>query len=430
MAPLTSPLGCVSCARLYLKVEQLEERISTLYKIQEAEQFLDTIVIGPAGCITTAGPVSPPATAPDTAASSAAIKTISSPPVIDAAVAATCPAAVVNPPPTIEPNDSWIRLGAKPKLPVSSTPSHHERWTLVKSRNGGSRRPAHALADSNLQLVNKFDTFNLFDFPPLPAVESGPRNPLSPPIPPPTGSERASQITGRRSSPHFTPAPSRAGPGRSADRGTRRSTQPVSSAPAPALAPSSPSSPICTLLIGDSILRRVRSKRAHTLFFPGATVLDIADKIPDILQSYPDVNRIVLHVGTNDTLKQQSELLKKDFNHLFSVLKLFRGTVHISGPTPTLGRMGRFSRLLNLNTWLSSACATLNVNFIDNFNLFWQRNHLFGADGLHLNKAGARILSANLSYSIAHPRTQVSDGPLRHHNAPILEPGADRFVTA
>ena len=30
---------------------------------------------------------------------------------------------------------------------------------------------------------------------------------------------------------------------------------------------------------------------------------------------------------------------------------------------------------------------THSVHFIDNFNIFWQRDHLFGADGLHLNKA-------------------------------------------
>ncbi len=129
--------------------------------------------------------------------------------------------------------------------------------------------------------------------------------------------------------------------------------------------------------------------------------------------------------------KQQSELLKEDFIHLFSILKQFHGTVYVSSPTPTFGRMGHFSRLLSINTWLSSACVTHGVQFIDNFNLFWQCSHLFGADGVHLNKAGAQVLSANLAYSFAHPHAPVfttncmaSTCPLRHHNVPISQPSA------
>ncbi|KAL7369693.1 hypothetical protein ABVT39_005840 [Epinephelus coioides] len=77
--------------------------------------------------------------------------------------------------------------------------------------------------------------------------------------------------------------------------------------------------------------------------------------------------------------------------------------VFISGPTPTYGRgIGSFSHLLSLNTWLSSACNSHHVGFINNFDVFWERRHLFGPDGLHLNRAGARMLSANLAYGIQH----------------------------
>ncbi|KAM3599332.1 uncharacterized protein V6R79_003943 [Siganus canaliculatus] len=43
-----------------------------------------------------------------------------------------------------------------------------------------------------------------------------------------------------------------------------------------------------------------------------------------------------------------------------------------------------------------------HVGFINNFDLFWERRHLFGPDGLHLNRAGARMLSGNLAYGIQH----------------------------
>lgn len=102
--------------------------------------------------------------------------------------------------------------------------------------------------------------------------------------------------------------------------------------------------------------------------------------------------------------KQQSELFKQ----LFKKLSQPQLSVFISGPTPTCGRgVGRFSRLLSMNTCLSSACTLHNVGFIDNFDVFWQRRLLFGSDGLHLNRAGARVLSANLVYDVQHARRRL-----------------------
>uniref|UniRef100_A0A667XT94 SGNH hydrolase-type esterase domain-containing protein n=1 Tax=Myripristis murdjan TaxID=586833 RepID=A0A667XT94_9TELE len=168
-----------------------------------------------------------------------------------------------------------------------------------------------------------------------------------------------------------------------------------------------------TLIIGDSIVRHVRMRGAFTLSFPGATVMDITGKIPDILSSHPQAKRIIIHAGANDIARQQSELLKRDFTHLFKSMSQSQVSVFISGPTPTCGRgMGSFSRLLSLNTWLSSACNTHHVGFVDNFDVFWERWHLFGPGGLHLNRSGARMLSASLAYGVQHanlPKPSTTD---------------------
>uniref|UniRef100_A0A3B4FU33 SGNH hydrolase-type esterase domain-containing protein n=1 Tax=Pundamilia nyererei TaxID=303518 RepID=A0A3B4FU33_9CICH len=135
-----------------------------------------------------------------------------------------------------------------------------------------------------------------------------------------------------------------------------------------------------TLVLGDSIVRNVRMRGALTLSFPGATVVDIVDRIPNILASHPQVNRLIIHIGTNDIPKQQSELLKLDFLQLFSLLGQLQVSAFISGPTPTCRGIGRFSQLLSLNTWLSSACVSHGVGFINNFDAFWERRHLFGSN--------------------------------------------------
>lgn len=111
-------------------------------------------------------------------------------------------------------------------------------------------------------------------------------------------------------------------------------------------------------------------------------------KVPYIIKSHSEIDIIMFHVCTNDIPKQQSKLLKRDFVHLLNLLKSFKGKICISGPIPTYGcGMGCLSRLISMNTWLSSACDALSVDFIDNFNIFWERGELFGPDGLHSNTA-------------------------------------------
>lgn len=71
------------------------------------------------------------------------------------------------------------------------------------------------------------------------------------------------------------------------------------------------------LVIGDSIVQNVRLNRALIVSFPGATVTDITEKITPVLDCQPQLDRVV---GTNNTPRQQSELLKQDFTQLFNQL--------------------------------------------------------------------------------------------------------------
>uniref|UniRef100_A0A3B4GIV5 SGNH hydrolase-type esterase domain-containing protein n=1 Tax=Pundamilia nyererei TaxID=303518 RepID=A0A3B4GIV5_9CICH len=236
-------------------------------------------------------------------------------------------------------------------------------WTVVETRGGCRRarriRLSHPHPSGAVVLENKFNVLDPVDFPPLAA---SPRHPAvslrSAPSPPLRPRSLSRQPDAR-----------------------------VSDGQQPPVAP-----PLSTLVLGDSVIRNVRMRGALTLSFPGATVVDIVDRIPNILASHPQANWLIIHIGTNDIPKQQSELMKLDFLQLFSLLGQLQVSAFISGPTPTCGRgIGRFSRLLSLNTWLSSACVSHGVGFINNFDAFWERRHqnLFGADGLHLNTWGS-----------------------------------------
>lgn len=127
-----------------------------------------------------------------------------------------------------------------------------------------------------------------------------------------------------------------------------------------------------TLIVSDSTTSDVHFFNAVTHCFPGATASEILKKLQGLLPSLPSsIRRVIVHVGTNDTILQQAKLTKSDFNHLHNFLKHCGKSVFISSPITTLGcGTGRFSRLhTSLHTWLQSTCRAHNVDFIDNFNL-------------------------------------------------------------
>ncbi|KAK0136906.1 hypothetical protein N1851_026928 [Merluccius polli] len=155
-----------------------------------------------------------------------------------------------------------------------------------------------------------------------------------------------------------------------------------------------------TLIVGDGAVNKTKhffGKNTKVLCFTNDMVSDISQKILEITAEHPTVKSLVIHTGALDVVKQQSEVLKRDFIDLLNKVRCLNTEVSISGPLPTVRRGDeRFSRLLMLNRWLKDTCAAQSVNFIDNFNIFWERRHLFEADGFCLNKSGAELLSYNI----------------------------------
>ncbi len=66
--------------------------------------------------------------------------------------------------------------------------------------------------------------------------------------------------------------------------------------------------PPTMLIVGDAIIRHIKSKSAVTHCLPGAKVVDVLQQSLSLLSKHPLVHKIVVHTGTNNTTKQQSEL--------------------------------------------------------------------------------------------------------------------------
>ncbi|KAK0154987.1 Ras and Rab interactor 2 [Merluccius polli] len=159
-----------------------------------------------------------------------------------------------------------------------------------------------------------------------------------------------------------------------------------------------------TLIVGDGAVNKTKhffSKNTKVLCFTNDMVSDISEKILEITAERPTVKSLDIHTGALDVVKQQSEVLKRDFNDLLNKVQCLNTEVFISGSLPTVRRGDeRFSRLLMLNRWLKDTCAAQSVNFIDNFNIFWERRHLFEADGFCLNNCVLRPLKKPLDHAL------------------------------
>lgn len=70
-----------------------------------------------------------------------------------------------------------------------------------------------------------------------------------------------------------------------------------------------------------------------------------------------------------------------------------------------------FTGLLALNTWLTSACLSHGIKFIDNFNIFWNCKDRFQHYGFHPNIPGSRLPGANLSHVLGmnKPKQEWTD---------------------
>ncbi|KAK0131515.1 hypothetical protein N1851_033772 [Merluccius polli] len=181
-----------------------------------------------------------------------------------------------------------------------------------------------------------------------------------------------------------------------------------------------------TLIVGDGAVNKTKhflGKNTKVLCFTNDMVSDISQKILEITAEHPTVKSLVIHTGALDVVKQQSEVLKRDFNDLLNKVRCLNTEVFII-------RRGdeRFSRLLMLNRWLKDTCAAQSVNFIDNFNIFGERRHLFEADGFCLNKSGVQLLSYNIFDFLHRSPAAPAKDKRRDNPKQIRQPSGEKLL--
>lgn len=152
-----------------------------------------------------------------------------------------------------------------------------------------------------------------------------------------------------------------------------------------------------TVIAGSSMVRKVKVPNARILCYPGARVKDLIAVFPTIIKQLPNIERFVIHIGSNDVMDRNSQSLKKDFINLLGLIQEVGMLPVVSGPIPSLRIEGeKFCRLWSLHVWLQNYCQDNGFPFADNFDSFWGKYELFSRDRCHPNEKGAHLLSSHI----------------------------------
>lgn len=165
-----------------------------------------------------------------------------------------------------------------------------------------------------------------------------------------------------------------------------------------------------TLILGDSIVRSQleefcgRNYRRRKRFCcPGGRVNNLIENFDDFAGEVTENGRIIVHIGTNEVLNTRSEELLNKYRSLMIKLKTKTKNIIFTGLLPRINARNDFyGKAIYINNSLTNICRQNGIGFFNFWNEFYDKDHLFFKDGLHLNSVGAarfgRLLNNSLSF--------------------------------
>nr|XP_048709947.1 uncharacterized protein LOC125638352 isoform X2 [Caretta caretta] len=157
------------------------------------------------------------------------------------------------------------------------------------------------------------------------------------------------------------------------------------------------------VVVGDSLLRGTESsicrpdrENREVCCLPGAKIRDVTERLPRLIKPSDRYPFLLLHVGTNDTAKNDLERITADYVALGRRIKELEVQVVFSSILPVEGKgLGRERRIVEVNEWLRRWCRREGFGFFDHGMVF--QEGVLGRDGLHLTKRGKSIFASRLA---------------------------------
>ena len=190
--------------------------------------------------------------------------------------------------------------------------------------------------------------------------------------------------------------------------------------PAAAAAPPSRGAPPPTqkspqvLLLGDSLvggqvgrLFAEHRQDCHSRAFPGARILQVKGEVDRIILDRNST--LVLCVGGNDLFRREGWLVPTEelighFTQLLSAAKKKVGRCVLVGIVPRRQPWdSMYEQALAVNARLAHLCQEMSLRFVDPWRRFFRKDRLFGQDGVHFSKAGAKEFTSLLTSRLFKP---------------------------
>ncbi|XP_073198747.1 uncharacterized protein [Lepidochelys kempii] len=127
------------------------------------------------------------------------------------------------------------------------------------------------------------------------------------------------------------------------------------------------------VVVGDSLLQGTESsicrpdrENREVCCLPGAKIRDVTERLPRLIKPSDRYPFLLLHVGTNDTAKNDLERITADYMALGRRIKEFEAQVVFSSILPVEGKcLGRDRRIVEVNEWLRRWCRREGFGFFD-----------------------------------------------------------------
>ena len=163
-----------------------------------------------------------------------------------------------------------------------------------------------------------------------------------------------------------------------------------------------------TIYVGDSIIRKTDSRLSKgedvVVCLPGARIEHVTERVEKIV-GRGNGGTILVHVGTNNTVKEGTTAIVEKYRKLLKKTKPARlGQIILSGILPVCGNRiqgYRNSKRMAVNGMVERLCKEEDVGYVDMWDSFVGNEELYFRDGLHLSGKGAAVLAEGLSGAVA-----------------------------
>ena len=181
------------------------------------------------------------------------------------------------------------------------------------------------------------------------------------------------------------------------------------------------------LVIGDSMVKHIdgnkigRAARGKAIShsYSGATVNQLAKKFDENHAEKEQYNTIILHVGTNDLVREEPKKVAADMENLINKAKAHTNKLAVSGVIKRYDGKVNNHKIDQYNKLVNDLCSKHKITFINNSCI---GKSLLNRSNLHLNRDGDKALGSSFCTYLKSDRIST-----RNSNNHFFRPPSGRL---